>query len=249
MRKLFSVLLFLAVSGGAAYAQDLITKKNGEDIQGKILEVNPNDIKYKRWDNLDGPTFTLPKSDILIVRYENGTNEVFTTQAVNVSEAAASGDIKIGMKYRDYKKFYDPKSYTRLPGDRYSPGGSGVCSWLIPGLGQMICGEVGRGFGYLGGSVACGIAFAVGTPLYEYAETDAGEIIGRLLQILAPAALLAVDICAIVDGVRVAKVKNMYERDVRSMVSSVSVNIEPYVATTYGMNGNIAAGASLKIRF
>ncbi len=230
--------------GGVAQAQDLITKKNGEDVQAKILEVNQRDIKYKRWDNLEGPTFTLLKSEILLVRYENGTNEVFQGQSFATSEAAAAGNITMGMRYRDYKDFYDPKSYTRMPGDNYYPGVSGVCSWLIPGLGQMICGEVGRGFGYLGGSVACGIVAGVGSALY----VSVGDGWPLLICYAGLAGALAVDICAIVDGVRVAKIKNMYERDVRDM-ASVSVKLEPYFATTYGMNNNLAAGASLKIRF
>ena len=58
-------------------AQDIITKKDGTDITAKILEVNINDIKYKRYSNLNGPTYTIAKSEILIVRYENGENDVF----------------------------------------------------------------------------------------------------------------------------------------------------------------------------
>ena len=72
------------------------------------------------------------------------------------------GNLSPDMRYRDYKRLYNPKDYVRMPGDRHSPAVSGVCSWLIPGLGQMICGEVGRGFGYLGGAVACGAAVGTG---------------------------------------------------------------------------------------
>lgn len=69
------------------FAQDVITKRNGEDINAKILEVNQNDIKYKKADNLNGPTFTISKSDILMVRYENGSKDIFnqTTTARETS--------------------------------------------------------------------------------------------------------------------------------------------------------------------
>ncbi len=240
--------------GGVAQAQDLITKKNGEDVKAKILEVNQKDIKYKRWDNLEGPTFTLAKSEILIVRYENGTNEVFKVQSSGTSEAAASGDIMPGMKYKEYKDFYDPKAYVSKPGDKYSPVVGGLCSWVIPGLGQMINGEVGRGLGFLGGTVGSGVVMGIGSALmvnedYYYDEGGDGAFIaGSILMAVGAAAMLTVDICAIVDGVRVAKIKNMYERDVRDM-ADISVKLEPYFASTYGMKNNIAAGASLKIRF
>ncbi len=60
-----------------SFAQDIITKKDGTDVQAKILEVTPQEIKYKRFDNQAGPTFTLLISDVLIVKYENGSRDVF----------------------------------------------------------------------------------------------------------------------------------------------------------------------------
>ena len=56
----------------------MITKKTGEDISGKILEVTSSEIKYKKADNLDGPIFTISKSEVLIIRYKNGTKDVFS---------------------------------------------------------------------------------------------------------------------------------------------------------------------------
>ena len=50
------------------FAQDLITTKKGEDIQAKILEVSTKEVKYKKYNNPDGPTFVLNKSDIVMVR-------------------------------------------------------------------------------------------------------------------------------------------------------------------------------------
>ena len=44
MRKLFYVFVSIVISMGAANAQDFITKKNGEDIKAKVLEVTPNEV-------------------------------------------------------------------------------------------------------------------------------------------------------------------------------------------------------------
>ncbi|MCG6187691.1 hypothetical protein [Maribellus maritimus] len=80
MKKL---LLTISVILGVLHlciAQDLITKITGEDIQAKVLEVNQGEIKYKRFSNLDGPVFTLSKADILMIRYENGTKDIFSVQ-------------------------------------------------------------------------------------------------------------------------------------------------------------------------
>ena len=48
------------------------------------------------------------------------------------------GNLSPDMRYRDYKRLYNPKDYVRMPGDRHSPAVSGVCSWLIPGLGKLL---------------------------------------------------------------------------------------------------------------
>lgn len=77
MRRVILLILTTLCCIPFVQAQDIITTKDGKDIQSKILEVNPNEVKYKKYNNLDGPTFTLSKSEILIVRYENGENEVF----------------------------------------------------------------------------------------------------------------------------------------------------------------------------
>jgi hypothetical protein len=59
------------------FAQDVIIKSNGEEIKSKILEVNQNEVKYKIFDYQSGPSYTISKSDIFMIRYENGTKDVF----------------------------------------------------------------------------------------------------------------------------------------------------------------------------
>ncbi|MCG6186522.1 hypothetical protein [Maribellus maritimus] len=80
MKKIIFILfgvLFINISG---FSQDIITKTTGEDIEAKVLEVDRTEIRYKRYSNLDGPIFTLQKSDILMIRYENGTKDIFNTR-------------------------------------------------------------------------------------------------------------------------------------------------------------------------
>lgn len=61
-------------------AQDMITKKDGTDIKAKITEVGHADVKYKKWDNLNGPEYVMAKTDILIIRYQNGQKEIFNNE-------------------------------------------------------------------------------------------------------------------------------------------------------------------------
>jgi hypothetical protein len=76
MKKII-ILLSLFLYSSVGFAQDVLTKKNGEDILAKVLEVNTTEIKYKKSENPNGPTFTILKSEVLLIRYENGTKDVF----------------------------------------------------------------------------------------------------------------------------------------------------------------------------
>lgn len=226
---LLSTLVFFAVS---AAAQDFVTKRNGEDIPAIVDEVGPDYVRFRLWDEPDGVTYTMLKSEILMIRYATGRNEVF--------DQMSSLAVAPMMKYKEMAKVYDYRLYQKSLYDRYSPAGSGVASFFIPGLGQMICGEWGRGFAWLGGHVGCYML----TGISAIAESDT-------LVLMGIAGLLAIDICSIVDGVRVAKVKNMYMEDLRrSGYYGLDVDLYPsvnYVRTTSGVQPT--AGMTLALRF
>lgn len=75
--KKTTTTLALFCSFCSAFCQDIITTRDGEDLETKILRVGTEEVEYKRMDNPDGPVFTLRKSDILLIRYANGTHDVF----------------------------------------------------------------------------------------------------------------------------------------------------------------------------
>jgi hypothetical protein len=58
-------------------AQDKIFLKSGGNIEAIIIEVNLNDIKFKKLSSLEGPLRTIKKSDIHMVLYKNGESEIF----------------------------------------------------------------------------------------------------------------------------------------------------------------------------
>ena len=78
--------------------------------------------------------------------------------AVVLTATTLSAQIVPGMKYRDLKNMYNPRQYVRNAADPYSKGWSAVASAVVPGLGQMICKETGRGIGILAGDVALSVA-------------------------------------------------------------------------------------------
>lgn len=81
MKKLFIFLIAVVVSINS-FSQDYITLKNGDEIKSKVLEVNPDLIKYKNWTNLEGPIYSIAKGDVFMIKYANGTKDVFKIASV-----------------------------------------------------------------------------------------------------------------------------------------------------------------------
>lgn len=98
MKKVLFLLMLLCPM--IASAQDVIVKKDGSTILSKVLEIKTADIKYKKFSNISGPTYTIDKSDILSINYENGETETFTSTTANqnitpnTSNSYTSNEIK-----------------------------------------------------------------------------------------------------------------------------------------------------------
>jgi len=130
MRNIFSYLLCFLV-GSSIFAQDNITLKNGEVVKSKVLEITTAEIKYKRFDNQEGPTYTLPKSEVVIINYENGSKDVFeeqTTDPTAISTLKGNTDSSLIIIYRaknfagsavSYNLYADDILITRIKNGSY----------------------------------------------------------------------------------------------------------------------------------
>ena len=172
--------------------------------------------------------------------------------ALGASAQVADIELAEGMKYRQLKRMYNYKDYSETIYDRYSPEGAGIASFFIPGLGQMISREVGRGFAWFGGAAAAYILTGFGgvcASSGQYYGSPQLENTGAVIGLVGMVSLLAIDICSIVDAVRVAKIKNMYEQDLRKKYT-FDVDFHPsvnYIQTANGVQP--AAGLTLAFKF
>jgi hypothetical protein len=101
MKKHFLLVsqLFIATF---CFSQDIIVKSNGDEIKTKIIEVNQLEIKYKNFDYISGPSFSLLKSDVFMVRYENGTKDVFNdVKSKNNGNASNMSNEDMAIKGRE----------------------------------------------------------------------------------------------------------------------------------------------------
>ena len=76
MRKLYLLLISLGLVS-TLNAQDVILKTNGDEIQAKVKEIGVSEIKYKKFDNKSGPVYTILKSEVFMITYENGSKDWF----------------------------------------------------------------------------------------------------------------------------------------------------------------------------
>ena len=61
-----------------SYAQDIITKKSGEQLKVKVIEIGTTEVKFKYFESLDGPTIVMLRSEIKTIKLE-GKNGKSTT--------------------------------------------------------------------------------------------------------------------------------------------------------------------------
>jgi len=64
-------------------AYDIILLRDGTEIKAIVTEITPVEIKYKAFENPNGPTITLWKKDVFVINYANGTRDVIGTASTS----------------------------------------------------------------------------------------------------------------------------------------------------------------------
>ena len=75
---LLALFIFPSIIG---ISQDTIYTVNDETIISKVIEVLSEEVKYKKFDNPDGPLYTMNKTDVRKIVYKNGSVDVFNESA------------------------------------------------------------------------------------------------------------------------------------------------------------------------
>ena len=97
MKKTILILVAAFFLGISVNAQDVITLKNGDEIQALVQEIGIDEVKYKRFDNPDGPNYILRKSEVFMIRYANGSRDVFadnTQQPISTTTSVSSQSVQ-----------------------------------------------------------------------------------------------------------------------------------------------------------
>ena len=97
--KIFIIVLFCFSFINSTHAQDKIMFIDGTEILSKVIEINNTEIKYKNFADISGPTIITLKKNIFIIKYENGTKEVFTENLINDSPKNIQVETKLNTNY------------------------------------------------------------------------------------------------------------------------------------------------------
>jgi hypothetical protein len=90
---IFTLSIYCAKSN----AQDYIITLDGDEIKSKVIEVNYNDIKYRKFENINGPIYSILKSEVLLIRYENGSKEIYSNSKKNIDPKSSNFEIGISL--------------------------------------------------------------------------------------------------------------------------------------------------------
>ena len=82
MHKHTLLVLFLFCLTGTAMSQDVILKKDNTTVLSKVLEITNTEIKYKKWSNQEGPTYSINRAEVTRINFQNGDVEQFTDNVV-----------------------------------------------------------------------------------------------------------------------------------------------------------------------
>jgi hypothetical protein len=105
MKNLLVTITLLCISI-FSFGQDKIVKRDFKEILCKVSEIGTTEIKYKKAGNLDGPVYSVKKSEVLKIVFENGSEEKFET---NLMSVVPSGN-------RHYKRAITTRPFSLISG-------------------------------------------------------------------------------------------------------------------------------------
>lgn len=85
MKLLLFFSSFFYYSIISIYGQDILYTVAGKKIPSKVLEINSNEIKYKDFTNIDGPTYVIYNSDVVLIQFTNGSTQIINSNANSFS--------------------------------------------------------------------------------------------------------------------------------------------------------------------
>lgn len=98
--KKYLVLLILMLTSFTVYAQDKVVLTSGKTIYVQVVETTNTELKFRAYDNLQGPILIEKLVNVYYVQYENGPMRIF-----NGSPARTNNYIPYQYSDQDFKSY------------------------------------------------------------------------------------------------------------------------------------------------
>jgi hypothetical protein len=113
--------MIFALMAVVCKAQDLIVTKDSKRIKVLVTQVTKDRVRYKRFDNADGPTYYIPVSKVSYIRYEDGAIDRFDDEEEEeeyddyapARSRATTSPARSTRQTRSDDDYYDTRSTTR----------------------------------------------------------------------------------------------------------------------------------------
>ncbi|MBD1396471.1 hypothetical protein H9Q13_04785 [Pontibacter sp. JH31] len=105
----YCTILLLVLVHYHVLAQDRIIKISGEELRARVLEIGLSDIQYRHPDSLQGVIRRIPKTEVFMVQFENGTKEVFESHLPSIQvydQRSLKPDYLYNLGKEDALKYY-----------------------------------------------------------------------------------------------------------------------------------------------
>ncbi len=122
--KRILLLLIIVSSGSPILAQDIIYKRNGDQIKSKVIEITFESIKYKDFDFQEGPVRNIRITDVSMIIYQNGKKETFSSSEPLPLKPAL--EMRVPPQFEARRRIYQGNYFMVGPGIGDSYGGLGV---------------------------------------------------------------------------------------------------------------------------
>ncbi len=85
MKSVILMYCFILFLISPAISQDILIKNDKSKLEVKVEQIKQDEITYRKYSNLNGPLYIMPKSEIFLIIYENGEQEHFGDYAGSTS--------------------------------------------------------------------------------------------------------------------------------------------------------------------
>ena len=129
MKKILTITLLIMTT--CLYSQDTIRTISTKEIISKVIEVNKDDIKYKKYSNINGPTYSLSKNEIISITYLNGETEMYVNSKIDKNPISQLEDVELLKKLtkKNNTVYIDSENANAIIHAKYAIGVWGY--WII----------------------------------------------------------------------------------------------------------------------